>query len=50
LAGVLSHLASDQNLRQKVGRAGQRLAAMKHTEEIVTKQVEKLYNAVVAGC
>ena len=43
LAAVLSHLADDQKLRQKVGREGQNLVMAKNTEAAVTKQVEKIY-------
>jgi len=43
LAAVLSHLASDQKLRQKVGEEGRRLVMAKHTEAVVTGQVEKIY-------
>jgi len=45
LAAVLSHLADDQKLRQKVGRTGQKLVMAKNTEALVTKQVERIYEA-----
>ena len=43
LVAVLSYLADDQKLRQKVGREGQKLVMAKNTESAVTKQVEKIY-------
>jgi len=47
LAAVLSHLAADQKLRQKVGREGQKLVVVKNTEEVVTRQVERIYGEVL---
>ena len=47
LAAVLSHLASDQKLRQKVGREGRKLSLAKNTEAIVTKRVEKIYEVLM---
>ncbi len=49
LAAVLSHLASDQKLRRKVGREGKKLVMAKNTEEGVTKQVEKIYRSSVTS-
>jgi len=43
LAAVLSHLAADQKLRQKVGREGQKLVTVKNSEAVVTRQVEEIY-------
>jgi len=46
LAAVLSYLANDQKLRQKVGREGQKLVTAKNTESAVTRQVEKIYEEI----
>lgn len=46
LAAVLSCLADDQKLRQKVGREGQKLAMAKNTETVVTRQVEEIYDEI----
>ena len=47
LAAVLSHLASDQKLRRKVGREGKKLVMAKNTEEVVTRQVEDIYGEIL---
>jgi len=49
LAAVLSHLASDQKLRQKVGREGQKLVMVKNSEPVVTRQMEEVYVGLLTG-